>query len=83
MYPKNTYLIFTVIHIFEITPFNTLSTIKHGFPITDIQLMTTKSQDKRYLALIDSSMNIFIVHLRHKDIYKTYKLGISMIFNLK
>lgn len=64
-----------MIHVFEITPLSTLPVIKHGFPVTDVQLMTTKSQEKRFLALIDSSMNIFIVHIRHKDNSKTYKLG--------
>lgn len=64
-----------VLHVFEIIPLNTLPSIKHGFSITDVQLMTTKSQDKRYLAIIDSSMNIFIVHIDHKDSSKTYKLG--------
>lgn len=64
-----------VLHVFEILPLNTLPVIKHGFSITDVQLMTTKSHEKRYLALIDSSMNIFIVHIGHKDISKIYKLG--------
>lgn len=64
-----------VLHIFEITPLNTMPTIKHGFSITDVQLMTTKSPEKRYLAMIDSSMNIFIVHMGNKDSSKTYKLG--------
>uniref|UniRef100_A0A2S2Q7F7 Intraflagellar transport protein n=1 Tax=Sipha flava TaxID=143950 RepID=A0A2S2Q7F7_9HEMI len=63
------------IHVFEIVPLNALPGIKHGFPVTDVQLMTTKSPDKRYLALIDSSMNIFIVHVGHKDGVGTYKLG--------
>jgi len=66
-----------VIHVFEIAPSSALPTIKHGFGVTDVQLMTTKIQDKRYLALIDSSMNIFIVHIGHKDSAKTYKLGIN------
>lgn len=66
-----------VIHLFEIAPLISLPTIKHGFAVTDVQLMTTKIQDKRYLALIDSSMNIFIVHIGHKDGVKTYKLGIN------
>lgn len=52
-----------------------MPTIKHGFSITDVQLMTTKSQEKRYLAMIDSSMNIFIVHMSNKDSSKMYKLG--------
>lgn len=70
------YFVFVaVIHIFEIAPLNTMPTIKHGFSVTDIQLMTTKIPDKRYLALIDSSMNIFIVHVGLKDGVKTYKLG--------
>lgn len=64
-----------VLNIFEIMPLNTMLTIKHGFSITDVQLMTTKSQDKRYLAMIDSSMNIFIVHIGNKDSSKMYKLG--------
>lgn len=64
-----------VIHTFEIAPLNTMPAIKHGFSVTDIQLMTTKIPDKRYLALIDSSMNIFIVHIGLKDCVKTYKLG--------
>lgn len=64
-----------VLNIFEIMPLNTMPTIKHGFSITDVQLMTTKSQDKRYLAMIDSSMNIFIVHIGNKDSSKMYKLG--------
>lgn len=66
-----------MIHVFEISPLSALPTIKHGFGVTDVQLMTTKIQDKRYLALIDLSMNIFIVHIGHKDGAKTYKLGIN------
>lgn len=66
---------FPVIHVFETVLLNALPAIKHGFPVTDVQLMTTKIPDKRYLALIDSSMNIFIVHVGHKDGVKTYKLG--------
>ncbi|XP_060875754.1 intraflagellar transport protein 80 homolog isoform X2 [Metopolophium dirhodum] len=64
-----------MIHVFEISPLSVLPTIKHGFGVTDVQLMTTKIQDKRFLALIDLSMNIFIVHIGHKDGAKTYKLG--------
>ncbi|VVC31811.1 WD40/YVTN repeat-like-containing domain,WD40 repeat,WD40-repeat-containing domain [Cinara cedri] len=65
-----------MVHVFEIMPLSTLQTIKHGFSVTDIQLMSTKSQDKRFLALIDSSMNIFIVHIGHNnEKSKTYKLG--------
>lgn len=67
--------IYVVIHVFEIMPLNTMPTIKHGISITDVQLMTTKSQDKRYLAMIDSSMNIFIVRMVHKDGSEMYKLG--------
>lgn len=52
-----------------------VSTIKHGCSVTDVQLMSTKSQDKRYLALIDSNMNIFIVHVGNGDGSKSYKLG--------
>lgn len=65
-----------MIHVFEIAPLIALPTIKHEFAVTHVQLMTTKFQDKRYLALIDSNMNIFIVHIGHKDCAKTYKLGI-------
>jgi len=64
-----------VIYVFEILPLSMLSTIKHGFPITNIQLMTTKNQVKRYLAMIDSSMNIYIVHIGGKDSSEIYKLG--------
>lgn len=72
-----------MIHVFEILPLNSICAIKHGFPVTDIQLMTTKSQEKRYLALIDSSMNIFIVHIIPKDSSKTYKLGKQSINNCR
>lgn len=65
-----------MIHIFEILPLNTMPAVKHGFSVTDVQLMTIKNQEKRYLAMIDSSMNIFIVHIGGpKDSSKTYKLG--------
>lgn len=66
-----------VIHVFEIAPLSSVDTIKHGFSVTDIQLMTTnKEQEKRHLALIDSSMNIFIVLVGGpKDSSKIYKLG--------
>lgn len=69
-------MLFIAIHAFEIMPLDTLPTIKHGFSVTEVQLMTTKIQDKRFLALIDLSMNIFIVHIGHNaDSCKTYKLG--------
>lgn len=58
-----------------------MATIKHGFSITNIQLMITKDQDKRYLALIDSSMNIFIILIGLKDSSKIYKLGNYNIVN--
>lgn len=73
---RNNNLLLVVIHVFEIVPLSTMPMIKHGFSITDIQLMTTKNQDRRYLALIDSSMNICIVGIGTKNYSsKMHKLG--------
>ncbi|XP_050425165.1 intraflagellar transport protein 80 homolog isoform X2 [Adelges cooleyi] len=62
-----------MVHIFEITPLSTLSALKHGSSITCIQLMNNK--DNKYLAVIDSNLNISIVQIENNNCSKIHKIG--------